>query len=1160
VEPVERERGQALVTILFTDLVASTEALDRLGDEAAETMRRDHFRLVREAVGERGGTTVKSLGDGLMVVFGSAIEAVTAAQAIQQRVTVENTRSDGIPTRVRIGLHVGEPIRDEGDYFGRPVVLARRLCDAAGPGVIVASDLVRDLVGTRGGVVFEAVGRRALKGFSEPVRMFKILWDDVPAAPTAPANRDLDPRGVDLVGRDAQLAVLERELALATQGELRAVLLVGEGGVGKTRLITELCRRHESEVAVLSARAYPLGATASMGLWIEAADRYLRALGPSEVEAVCGTARGDLAALLPSVATIPSTAATQPPPLVRQLNAMAQLLANIARTTPVIVTLDDVHLADGSSWEALGYLARNLIGSRVLLLFAARPVELAAHEVGSEVLLGLEQDGMLRPMTVEPLDRAAIRQLSETFLDAEVDERLVEWLAHRSQGSPLFAVGLLRALLDEGADLADPALTSLPEDLAGRVAARLKSLDAPTRSTLELIAVLGFQADLADLERMSDRDLDALSDALHELVRLRLVAEDERGREIRYEIAHPLYQEAIYAGIGAPRRRAVHRHIARSLVESGRYGAAAPHFVRSAAPGDDEAIDALREALRHAEALEHHRESIELLAALLELLPEGDRRWLEVFDAMSWQSDWVVEHRADNGVDVAVRAMRTIEQLAEAAPDLVRRGAAKSHLASFVAWGIGDTGVGLRLANDARRLFADAGEEARELLAANEIGYLRGIEGDLEEHERIATDVLARAQMIGDRRAELQAICSLNFALQFSGRLHEALASVEDGLQIAREDASAYRVTYLLAQWGFVAALLGRLDDARSSLAAGVAANPAYLDTMLPDFAANVHWLAGDLVDAAGWVRQSVGASGSRLSQRRMHGASIATIATAEIGDAGQLERWFDVLTRFDRRDWWWHSDLVPWATGVACALRGESDHAVELLLRATRRMVDTRSSIFAWLALADLAETALDAGDDGAAVEVARRLDALGPPQGAPLTAVAELARAAATVGRAPDDAVERLTASAAAFEQAGWKLFHGRALALAARALARANRDDAVECLRDAALAFESCGATVRRDRALELLDRLGPRGRRARTSLSGPGALSARERDVVQLAVEGLSAREIGERLFIGRRTVETHLTNVYAKLGINSRVELVRRASELADLEPTATPVP
>jgi DNA-binding CsgD family transcriptional regulator len=96
-----------------------------------------------------------------------------------------------------------------------------------------------------------------------------------------------------------------------------------------------------------------------------------------------------------------------------------------------------------------------------------------------------------------------------------------------------------------------------------------------------------------------------------------------------------------------------------------------------------------------------------------------------------------------------------------------------------------------------------------------------------------------------------------------------------------------------------------------------------------------------------------------------------------------------------------------------------------------------------------------------------------------------------------------------------------------------------------------FAACGAVPRHEACLQLLDRLGPRGRRARTATSGPGALTSRELEVVRLAAEGLATREIGERLFIGRRTVETHLTNAYAKLGIRSRVELVRIADQFTE---------
>jgi class 3 adenylate cyclase/DNA-binding CsgD family transcriptional regulator/tetratricopeptide (TPR) repeat protein len=1137
-----------VVTILFTDLVASTETMERVGDDRAEELRRAHFRLVRDAASAHGGRTVKSLGDGLMIVFASAVEAVAAAAAIQAAVatTLDDGPADG---RVRVGLHVGEPIRDEGDYFGRPVVVARRLCDAAGPGQILASDLVRNLVGSRGTAEFRALGRRTLKGLGEPVDVYEVAWERQP--PTPSSATPLDPRSLDLVGRATEIAELEMEFARVEAGELRAVLLVGDGGLGKTRLAAELVRRRAASVVCLSARAYPLGATASLGLWVEALEQHLRSLEPAALADLCGFGTEDLAALLPSVAAAnPSPGAA--PPLVRQLAALANLLARLSEATPLVILLDDVHLADGSSWEALNYLTRNLADRRILIMLAARPVELSESRVGADVLLALEQEGVLRRFPIEALRRDDVARLAQRFVDAaSVGEPLVNWLMERSQGSPLFAIGLLRALLDEGGDPADPRLQSLPEDLAERVTARLKALAPGERSTLELVAVLGYRVELSDLEHISDRDLESLGDALRELVRLRLVHEDDLGREVLYEIAHPLYQEAIYAGIGAARRRALHRHAARSLVQSGRLGAAAQHFVRSSSSGDPEAVDALCGALRQAEALEHHRESIGLLSALLEMLPQGDRRWLDVFDALDWQAEWVVEHRLDAGLEVAIRAMRTIDQLAQASDDRVRRASVKIHLASFLAWGRADTDAAIALVIEAHALFEAAGEQRRALLAMNEMGYLRSIAGDLGAHERIARQVLADAEALDDGPLMLQAICSLNWALQVSGRVSETLEVMERGLALARQEDRPYRITYLLAQKGYALALLGQIPEARSALADAVAANPAYLDTLLPDFAATIHWLAGDLHDAVAAMRQSVGMGATETSQRRMLGVAVAAVAATETGDTEQMNHLHELLNATKRGDWWAHSDQVTWAVGMREWGRHDLAAATLHLTTANQRMVDTGAGLYARIALFDLAEVALEASDRQTAAFVDASLDRLGDADGAPLAALDTAARSATGLCAGSSVDTAALDDAAAELRRCGWKLHHARVLVIAGRALVGSDNPAAIDRWTEATAVFAACNAGARRDACLQLLDRLGPRGKRARTATSGPGALTSRELEVVQLAIEGLATREIGERLFIGRRTVETHLTNAYAKLGIRSRVELVRIADQFAE---------
>ena len=167
----------SIVALLFTDLVGSTEQLDRIGDDAAEELRRTHFGLLRDAVAGHSGQEVKNLGDGLMVVFPSAVDAVGCAVAMQQVVHRHNERHKDSRLAVRIGLHVGEPIQDEADYFGRPVVIAQRLCAHAQGGQIVASNLMRDLIGTRGNHTFRDLGPLELKGLAEPLPACAVAWE-----------------------------------------------------------------------------------------------------------------------------------------------------------------------------------------------------------------------------------------------------------------------------------------------------------------------------------------------------------------------------------------------------------------------------------------------------------------------------------------------------------------------------------------------------------------------------------------------------------------------------------------------------------------------------------------------------------------------------------------------------------------------------------------------------------------------------------------------------------------------------------------------------------------------------------------------------------------------------------------------------------------------
>src|SRR5690348_5877308 len=489
-----------------------------------------------------------------------------------------------------------------------------------------------------------------------------------PAVNTTAPMRTGPRLGPELVGRRDELAALDDELARAVGGEFRVVLLQGEARTGKSRLGRELLRRHR-EVSGLTAQGYPLAASAAFGLWTEAIDPFLQSLPDEEVVELCEGLLDDLASLFRRVALIRGALPERDPPLPRLLQGLAGLLGNVARRTPLAVLLDDVHFADPSSWEALRYFARHLDDARLLVIATTRPAELATHDIAAQVLFELEQDELLSRIDVEPLPRTALAELTEAVIGYPPPGPLVDWIAERSQGNPLFAIGLLRALIEERGDLARPHLHRLPEGLTERVTSEVRRFEEPEREILELLAVVGRPVSFGDVAALSGSELDDVGPILSDLTNSGIVIEEERGTELSYEVHHPLVRDVIYQATGGARRRVLHRRAARSLQQGGHLAEAALHFARSAERGDSEAVDVLLDAMRQAERREAYREALELQAELVDLLPEDDPRWLEVLEAMYARAEWLIDHRAETDAPVAVKALRVIDGLLEDSGD-----------------------------------------------------------------------------------------------------------------------------------------------------------------------------------------------------------------------------------------------------------------------------------------------------------------------------------------------------------------------------------------------------------------------------------------------------------------------------------------------------------
>jgi DNA-binding NarL/FixJ family response regulator/class 3 adenylate cyclase len=230
------------VTILFSDLVGSTELFDRLGDDAATGLCQAQFEVMRRAVAANDGRVVKSTGDGLMVAFSSAAAAVRCAVAVQRATAA----AEGLEQR--IGLDAGEPLAEQDDLYGRAVIVASRLCDAAGAGEILATETVRHVAGGRVAELIEPAGALRLKGIAEPVAIARVAWreDDAPSA----AEPEPPSRTITVVFADDQ-RLLRTGFRVILDAE-PDITVIGEADDGRAAL--DVVRRRRPDVALMDIR------------------------------------------------------------------------------------------------------------------------------------------------------------------------------------------------------------------------------------------------------------------------------------------------------------------------------------------------------------------------------------------------------------------------------------------------------------------------------------------------------------------------------------------------------------------------------------------------------------------------------------------------------------------------------------------------------------------------------------------------------------------------------------------------------------------------------------------------------------------------------------------------------------------------------------------
>jgi DNA-binding NarL/FixJ family response regulator len=960
-----------------------------------------------------------------------------------------------------------------------------------------------------------------------------------------------------LVGRGDALGSLERILDAVARGHPGAVEVSGEPGIGKTRLLMELAARAEARGdLVLSGSAAELERDLPFSVFVDALDQYVAGLEPHRLTELDDQVRAELGHVFPSLWAFAGTRDVAPQQeRYHSHRAVRRLLELLAQSKPLVLLLDDFHWADAGSVELLGALLRRPPAAPVLVALALRPRRMP-ERLGA-ALERAQRASTLTRIEVGPLTPDESREL----LDGSVDEASVAALYRESGGNPFYLEQLARSLERSGAIPPGSEISQTDIGISPAVSAALSEelafVSADTRIVLEGAAVAGdpFEPEVAaDAAATSEA---AAMKAIDELLRLDLVRPTDVPRRFRFR--HPLVRRAVYEATAAAWRLGAHERCAEALAARGATASARAHHIeRSAREGDLVAVQLLRTAGEEAARLAP-ASAARWFGSALRLLPQtvpGHERvelLLARAGALAATGQFADSH------ETLLEALATVpdDSIALRARLTARCAGVERLLGRYEQ-------AHARLLRALRSLPQPALDESTALLIELTVNeFYRSRYEAMHDWAGTAVDA---ARVSGDTALMAATLATSALAYAITGPIETALtqraeaAAIVDGLS---DDDLSLR----LDAAGWLAAAELYLDlyadaDVHASrvLALGRASGRAEPFFRLYQILPRVWYVraklseATELLDGAIEAVRLLGtppALAGNLFNRSVVALAVGDldIALATAEEAVQLTRDLD------------EGFVTAWAAlrlaGVLLE-KGQPAEAVELLVgRAGGEELalipgSWRASALELLTLCWLA---LDAQTE--AERAAALAEATAAAMPLPL-AVAWADRAAAAVALHAGDsarAAERALASADAADAAGAPIEAGVSRTLAGRALAEAGeKARAVTELQRAAAALDSCGAIRYRQRAERELGRLGHRPhRRTRpgtTDGAGIELLTQREREVARLVTDRKTNPEIAAELFLSQKTVETHLSNIFNKLGIADRVSLAR-AIERAD---------